>query len=496
MFGFNDYPIKKKIVAMNMLVTASALLLAGGAFFVYYVLSYRSNMVNYLSSQATIIGSNSVSALLFNDPHSAEATLSAFQASTSIHYAAIYEPDGRPFAGYWTGPHRAFLPLPAMPPGQKEVYEFQSDELVLAKAIEFEGKTVGFVYIVSDLHTLTTRLHSYTGIVASVLMLSFLAALLVSLVFQRAISEPLTALAETARIISRDRNYTLRATPTASQDEVATLISAFNEMLEQIHQRDLALQQSRDTLENRVQERTAELSRAEDSLRALSRRLLQMQDEERRRIARELHEGSGQVLAALSMNLSLLHSKGPRDPEIRQIVDDSIRMVGDILKDLRTLSYLLHPPLLEETGLESALLWLVEGFGQRSGIQVKLEIPRPLARLPREVEIAAFRIVQECLTNVHRHSGSTKASIYVDRDEKELRVQVHDAGKGIALDPKLPGGHRAGVGIQGMRERVSQLGGRLEMHSEFGKGTVVTAVLPVPGLPSSESSGPAEEAVN
>jgi signal transduction histidine kinase len=494
MFGFRDHPIRKKIVALNMLVTASALLLSGAAFFVYFLFTYRSNMVNYVSSQAAIAGYNSVSALVFNDVHSAESTLSAFRASPRIRYAAIYDANGHPFAGYWHDSHEQFRPLPEIPPGQTEVSAFHHDELALAQVVEFEGKRVGFVYIVSDLQTLTRRLHSYEGILASVLLLSFLAALLVSLPFQRSISEPLGQLAETARIVSRDRNYALRATPTGSQDEVATLIAAFNDMLEQIHQRDIALQRSHDTLENRVKERTAELSKAQNSLQALSRRLLQMQDEERRRIARELHEGSGQVLAALSMNLSLLQSKAARDPEIRKIVDDSTRMVADILKDLRTLSYLLHPPLLEETGLESALRWLVEGFAQRSGIRMDLQIAHKLERLPKDVEIAAFRIVQESLTNVHRHSGSSDASVYVDRSEHQLIVEVRDGGVGIGADSNLTGSPRAGVGIQGMRERVQHLGGRLEVQSEAGRGTLVRAILPLPSPSAGDQDLPPPEA--
>ncbi|HUK24083.1 MAG TPA: ATP-binding protein [Terriglobales bacterium] len=479
MFGFKNYSIAKKLITMNMLVTAAALLLAGSSFVIYDILTFRDGLVRYLSIQAQIIGSNSVSALLFNDKPSAENTLSALRTSTHIQYAAIYGPDGAPFAGYWRGRPGQFLRLPAMAPARSETHRFEDGQLDLAQTIVFQGKAVGAVYITSDLGSLTDRLRRYEEIVAVVLLVSLLAALLVSWLFQRAISRPLADLAETARLVSRDRNYSVRAAPTRDNDEVATLIAAFNEMLEQIHQRDLALQRSRDTLEMRVQERTAELSKAEDSLRALSRRLLQMQDEERQRIARELHDGSGQVLAALSMNLSLLQARSAvSDPEAVRIVKDSIRMVEDILKDLRTMSYLLHPPLLEDTGLESALRWYVDGFVQRSKIAVTLEIAPDIERLPREVELAVFRIVQECLTNIHRHSGSTAASVHLSRDAENLCLEVRDQGKGI-FRKMQSGGSRPGVGIHGMRERVRQLGGRLEVHSAPGQGTVITATLPL-----------------
>jgi signal transduction histidine kinase len=480
MLGFKDYSIAKKLTAMNMLVTAAALLLAGASFFAYDVLSFRESMVRILSIQAEIIGSNSVSELLFNDKRSAEVTLSALRASEHVQYGAIYETNGRPFAAYWRSGKGEFFPLPAIPPGQPQAYHFERDELELARVIVFQGKQVGVVYIRADLQAVSDRLHRYEEIVASVLMISFLAALLVSWVFQKAISQPLVNLADTARLVSRDRNYSTRAASIGNRDEVATLVAAFNEVLDQIQARDSALQRSHDTLENRVRERTVELSRAEDSLRALSRRLLQIQDEEKQRIARELHDGSGQMLAALSMNLSLLQARASRwDSEAAALVNDSIRMVETILKDLRTMSYLLHPPLLEDVGLDSALRWFVDGFTQRSRIQVDVEIAPDLGRLSREVEIAVFRIVQECLTNIHRHSGSAEATIRLAREENNLCLEVRDRGHGLGPAPESAEPLRPGVGIQGMKERARQLGGHLEVQSVAGQGTVVTAVLPL-----------------
>jgi signal transduction histidine kinase len=475
MFRLKSKSIARKLVTMNMVVTAAALLLAGTSFFVYDIFAFRDSMVRYLSIQAQIIGSNSISSLMFNDQKSAEVTLNALKASTHIQHAAIYAANGQPFAGYWKSQSQQFLPLPPIPQDMDQVHNFGSGELALAQKVTFEGKQIGTVYIRSDLEVLDQRLHRYGEIVSVVILVSLLAALLVSGLAQRTISEPLVALAETARTVSRDRNYSIRATPAGVQDEVVTLITAFNEMLEQIQQRDSALQQSRDTLETRVKERTADLSRAEDSLRALSRRLLQMQDEERQRIARELHDGSGQVLAALSMNLSLLRAKTSSwDPDSLRIMNESLRMVEAILKDLRTMSYLLHPPLLEDTGLESALRWFVDGFAQRSQIPVAVEISPGLGRLPREVEIAIFRIVQECLTNIHRHSGSADASIRISSDAENICLEVRDHGKGIPAE-----GLRQGVGIHGIRERVRQLGGTLEIHTS-SQGTTFSAIFPHP----------------
>ncbi len=221
--------------------------------------------------------------------------------------------------------------------------------------------------------------------------------------------------------------------------------------------------------------------RAEESLRELTGRLLRLQDDERRRIARELHDSTGQMLVALGINLSSLASDAQRlSPRAVNTLSDSQHLVQELTKEVRTLSYLLHPPLLDEAGLNSALRWYVEGFTKRSHVVVNLELDSALGRLPREIETAVFRIVQECLTNVHRHSGSQSADIRLERRDRAIRVEIADQGKGIPLDkldnPKSTGG--LGIGITGMRERVRQLGGRLEIISDEG-GTVVRAELPI-----------------
>ena len=266
----------------------------------------------------------------------------------------------------------------------------------------------------------------------------------------------------------------------------ALAIVAIGEM---VRRNNAALYQAQGELEDRVQQRTIALNDANRSLGELSARLLHLQDEERRRIARELHDSVGQTLAALAMNLSSVGADIERFMKTSRVIADSTALVNDMSTDIRTISYLLHPPLLDEAGLSSALSWYIKGFSERSKIEVSLELPDDFGRLPSELETAVFRVVQECLTNIHRHSESQVAKVRIMQADNSVRVEVRDKGKGIPPDKyatlvSAPSG-TPGVGIRGMRERLRQLGGSLEIHCEGkGKGTTVIARLPIVSTPA------------
>jgi signal transduction histidine kinase len=238
----------------------------------------------------------------------------------------------------------------------------------------------------------------------------------------------------------------------------------------------------------------AELHRKTQQLEALNARITTLQDEERRRIARELHDSVGQLLAAVSMNSALVEAESHKlSPDAAKRVCENAAMVEEATKEIRTISHLLHPPLLDEAGLASALGWYIDGFSERSKIAAKLDIPQNLAGLSKDVELSIFRVVQECLTNIHRHAGSPTAGIRITQDEACLRVEIEDAGKGIPPEKeflfRLSG--NTGVGLRGMRERLRQLGGTLQIQSN-GRGTQVTAILPVartPIVPAAEVVG-------
>ena len=253
----------------------------------------------------------------------------------------------------------------------------------------------------------------------------------------------------------------------------------------EIARRDLAHLNA--TLEVRVSERTAELKTANDGLRHLSARLLQLQDDERRRIARELHDSVGQLLAAINMNMAVIQRESDKlGPEANNALVENESLVQQISREIRTISHLLHPPLLDEAGLPSALRWYVEEFSKRSGIDVTLDCSPSVGRFSCELETAIFRIVQECLGNIHRHAQTPVAAVRLETSEGWARLVVSDQGRGISPDKQeeLSSGARAGVGLRGMQERVAQLEGQLTIESG-GRGTTVTATLPC--TPAAES---------
>jgi signal transduction histidine kinase len=231
---------------------------------------------------------------------------------------------------------------------------------------------------------------------------------------------------------------------------------------------------------------------AEAAVRRLSGRVLQLQDAERRKVARELHDSIGQYFASLAMNLELLQNSRLTDAKKGDLLAQSLETVRQGTAETRTLSYLLHPPLLDEAGFASAARWYVDGFAERSNIRLRLEVDPNLGRLSPEVELVLFRVMQECLTNIHRHSGASHAEICVQKN-KNVTLTIEDFGKGIPqdlLEEFRTTNTGTGVGLAGMRERVREIGGILNITSA-GSGTRVEVIVPVEGIRQpTETSGP------
>jgi len=262
----------------------------------------------------------------------------------------------------------------------------------------------------------------------------------------------------------------------------STIIVAFGELS---RRNDERLRVTQSDLEDKVRERTIELDSANQNLRNLTGQVLHLQDEERRRIARDLHDSMGQSLVAMAINLAALQKQAATGLEqftkMANTASDSAALVEEMITNVRTISYLLHPPILDEAGLGPALRWYIQGFAERSKISVDLDIAEDFGRLPRDLETAIFRVVQECLTNIHRHAESQVANVSITKSKSAVGIEVRDEGKGIPAEKLLDiaSSGTPGVGIRGMRERLRQLGGSLDVDSKgIGGGTVVTAELP------------------
>ncbi len=270
--------------------------------------------------------------------------------------------------------------------------------------------------------------------------------------------------------------------------KIARDIGARKRAERELHESEQRFRTLADALDTQVQFRTQELRRRNaeilqqsEQLRDLSGRLMATQDEERRRIARDLHDSAGQNLSVLAMTLARIEDEAKRDPaRLSQTVKDARELIEALSQEIRTTSYLLHPPMLDEFGLSSALGLYLEGLQQRSGLSIELNIPADFGRLAPEVELAIFRMVQECLTNIHRHSGSKTAVIRIVRQPDKIYAEVQDQGKGMSPErfaEVQSQGAGVGVGIRGMRERVRQAHGELNVDSN-ALGTTITAIFP------------------
>jgi signal transduction histidine kinase len=296
-------------------------------------------------------------------------------------------------------------------------------------------------------------------------------------------------------VANRNKQLKLNATVAALTSEAAERRRAEQE-----------LQEAHRELEQRVQERTTELTqalarlkteisvreRAEEQLRHLSVRLMALQDQERRRIARDLHDTAGQTLSAMKMNLAVLRDLSQKQPALMELIKDLDALTNEALQEVRTSSYLLHPPLLDEAGFASAARWFVDGFAKRSGIDVSCDIPQQLERPPAHCELVLFRVLQESLTNVHRHSGASSASVLLVYDDSHLTLEISDNGGGIPeerLARLRESADHSGVGLAGMRERVRELGGEFEICSDH-HGTTVSVRVPL-----APSSSPAAQPI-
>jgi signal transduction histidine kinase len=463
------------LTRMNLLVSGAALLFACLAFVVYDVLSFRDHLVQSLSTQADIIGTNSASALLFNDPEAAARTLSALEHSPNIVSAQLLTPDHRRFTQYQRDPSAPAKEVPALPPGKDQAHWFEGTQVLLGRAIMFQGNRIGTVYIRSDLDEMKTHLRQYFTIAGVVLLLSMLAALLVSSIFRRAVAEPIVSLSELARVVSRDKDYSLRATPERSLGEVATLVDAFNEMLGQIQAQDRELRRAQEELENRVQARTAELTAANKELEAFSYSVS--------------HDLRAPLRSIDGFSQALLEDYGEKldtsgADYLRRIRFAAQRMSG-LIDDLLTLARVTRSAVHRETvdcsTLAKSILEELQTGEPRRKVEFAIK-----EGLVVDADVRLLRVVLENLLGnawkyTSRHDeariefGSTRDNghrVYFVRDDgagfdPQYASRLFGAFQRLHATTEFPG---TGIGLATVQRIVHKHGGRIWAESAVEKG--------------------------
>jgi len=485
---------------MNILVSGAALLISCAAFVAYDRVSFRRAMVHNLSIQAQIAGSNSVSALLFDDARTAESTLSALKAAPNIVSAGIYTPEGRPFAMYRRDGAGENLELPPILSGQIEAHWFEDGQLTVVRTIVFQEKPAGTVFIRSDLQEMSHRLKRYAGIAALVLFASLIAALLVASVFQRAVAEPIVHLATIAGIVSRDKDYSVRATSTGNRDEPDILIQAFNEMLEQIQQREGALQRAQHELEQRVRERTTQLAVTNKELDLRNREVERATQMKSKFLASMSHELRTPLNAIVGFS-DLLAEGTPG-----QLNDKQKRFVNHIKQGSAHLLQLIND-ILDLSKIEAGQLEMrTEEFFVKDALPEVLSTIHPLAmakniRVEQKVESKSLvkadrvrlkQILYNLLSNAVKFTPNDgRVAIECVDHWDFVRVSVTDSGIGIRPEDQkvifdefrqVEGSANGinegtGLGLAITKRLVEQQGGQISVESELGKGSRFTFTL-------------------
>ena len=467
--------ISRKITLMNMLVSGVALLLAGAALFAYDQVTSRQSLVHSLRSQAQIVGFNSVSALLFNDPQSAVNTLAALKNSPNIEAASIFTFDYNLFATYLrTGVARP-LSVPRLSGTKTGSYGFRGAHLLLVEPIIFQDQNVGFVYIQSDLREIDSRLKRYAAIACGVLLLSLIVASLVSSLFRKSVVTPIVSLAEVARSVSQDKNYSVRALPSGERDEVALLVDAFNEMLSQIQQRDDELRRGQAELEHRVAERTRELLVANRELEAFSYSVS--------------HDLRGPVDALNGFAYVLSKEYGRQlDAKANELVDrirSSGRRMMQLIDDLLNLSRVTSGAMVRQPVDLSAIARTMCDELRSSSPQRKMECliadSDPIEGDPRLLQL----VIDNLFRNAWKYTSKQPAA------KIEFGVHAKDGvpvyfvrDNGVGFDPQsasrlfqpfqrlhsveeFPGN---GIGLATVQRIVRRHGGEIWTESQVGKG--------------------------
>jgi signal transduction histidine kinase len=467
--------IARKLTWMNMLVSGTALVLACVSFIAFDWATFRVNAARNLSAQARVIAVNSAASVLFNDSESAKKTLSALTDSPNIISAGVFAADGRPIAIYRRRSSDRMPELPSIPKGRNDVHVFRPGRAIVVEPILVDGKSTGKVYIESDLQALYVRLIRYASIASIVLLGSMLAALVVSSFFRRSVAEPIARLAETARIVTRDKSYSVRAQPARKMSELTILIEAFNEMLAEIESRDAALQEARDELERRVEERTAQLEAANKELEAFSYSV----SHDLRAPLRSIDGFSQAVLEDYSDRLDAFGKES-----LQRVRTAAVRM-GTLIDDMLKLSRVTRSELRKEsfdlTAMAKSIAKVLED--EEPARRVEFSIGEGLTV---DGDARLLRVAMEnLLGNAWKYtSHHDHARIELGRAEKDGRPVFYVRDDGAGFDPRysnrlfgafqrlhgakdFPG---TGIGLATVQRIIRRHGGEIWAEAEVEKG--------------------------
>jgi signal transduction histidine kinase/DNA-binding response OmpR family regulator len=494
MFKAGDQSIARRITWMNMLVSGTALLLACSAFIGYDLATFRTATMRSLSAQARIISSSSISALLFDDPQPAAMTLSALKESPNVISAVIYDTRGKVFASYLRSPDVQIPPELRLPSQKIEMRSIQHREIVLVRSIFVDGKQVGTIYIRSSTQELRDRLTLYIGISIVVLIGSLLAALLVSSVFRRIVANPLIRLAGVAKVISLDKNYSLRVEQIDDKNELAILINSFNGMLDQIQRSEEDLRKAQSGLEQRVQERTAELLAAKEEVERASK----FKDQFLSTMSHELRTPLNAILGFSEMLTAERY--GVLNDRQRRYVNHIhaggrhlLRLINDILDISQIEAGRLHLSI-EPVSVHPSLAEVIDSLQPLAEKKSQSLVVIKSSDLSVLADFIRFKqILMNLVGNAIKFTPEGgRIEVRARRQDGMVRVEVHDSGAGISLEEQsqiFDAFHRivragnasegTGLGLAITRSLVELHGGQLGVESQPGQGSRFYFTLPI-----------------
>jgi signal transduction histidine kinase len=468
---FRDLSVRGKVTIISLVTSICVLLLTTTIFAIFDLMMYHQRILTVTTSIAQVIGNNSKAAIAFDDPEAAERTLAALRDIPQIQYACILDRAGRVFSLYAQNAH-----VKVQPPKleQEAGFVVQDGALCVQSPVIIDDEWMGSVYIRHSMAQFHQHLRRIIAVAAVVLLLAILASWSLSMRLQNLVSEPLRNLADTARHISEDRDFSRRATQ-HSNDEIGFLVGRVNEMLDEIQKQDAELRARAKLLEAN-----------QERLRSLASELLLTEERERRNLATDLHDTVCQALAIAKIKLDCMNRPASPDTPSSDL-DQVTSLVTDAIAQTRSALFQLSPQVLYEVGLEEAIDDLADRMEGMFPMEIRIEDDGNEKPLSDDRRVLVFRCVQELLMNAAKHAKASQASVSLACIDGCLTAEVSDNGVGFVPDAALAKNRTHGYGLFSIQERVRHFGGSLAIQSEPGKGTRITLRIPAATAPSADA---------